>query len=229
MFIDLIFPNICLSCGNKMEKDNRYICKDCKSHLLFSDMDICPVCGSKLTSAKCDVCANSSFLFDEARSIYPMRDEIRNMIHNFKYKDLPKVGLFFAEMAKMYIEKNQVFMDTDFVIPVPLHKVKNRIRGFNQAEIIAKGIAKLMNFTFSNKIVVRKKFTETQTKLSRSERAKNVSNAFGVKNIKKIPNKNFLIVDDVFTTGSTVNSITQSLKQNGASKVYILTAARAQR
>ena len=229
MFLDIVFPNICMSCGNKMDKDDRYICKNCKSHLIFLDTNICPVCGSKLLSDKCDVCAKSSFLFDKARSVYPMSDEIRNMIHNFKYKDLPKVGLFFVEMAGVYLKKNQEFMDTDFVVPVPLHKVKNRIRGFNQAEIIAKGIAKLMNVTFSKNIVLRKKFTETQTKLSRKERAKNVSNAFNIKNKEKLQNKNFIIIDDVFTTGSTVNAITQSLKDNGASKVYILTAARAQK
>ena len=226
--INLLFPPVCLSCNSRIFSKTDSFCKECRKELsMFLDEGICSVCGAKMKGKSCNVCLNSNFLFDKARSVFMINKVVRNLIHNYKYKDLPKIGKLLSTFAVNYIKKNRVFLDTDIVIPVPLHRVKKRIRGFNQAEIIAKEIAKSFNWKNSDKIVLRNKFTETQTKLSKSEREKNVENAFKINHRFNIENKNIMIVDDVFTTGSTVNSISKVLKMHNSGKIYVFTIARA--
>ncbi len=223
---DLIFPRSCYSCGRKIAEG--YLCEECSITLNnYLDKNICQVCGSPLYTNECKVCSHSDFYFDLARSTFLMNDVLRNLIHNFKYRDFPKIGKILAKYAAFYIKKNNLFSDVDFIIPVPLHRVKKRIRGFNQSEIIAKQIAKILGFNFAQNIIKRIKFTQTQTKLTKKERELNVTSAFKITKKHLIKNKNFMIIDDVFTTGSTVNSIAKILKENNADKVYVLTIIRA--
>ena len=222
-FINIVFPKYCLNCHSRLRKTEIVLCTNCADSLKFIEQKVCPKCGSFLfekTSHNCD------FAFDAARSVFQFDETLRNLIHHFKYEEMKKLGEFLGKYAADFLEKEH-FAAADIIAPVPLHKVKKRARGFNQSEILTRHIAKIIDCEHIPELIQRKKFTQTQTKLSRQQREKNVKDAFNVNAKYEVTNRKILLVDDVFTTGSTVNSISKVLKEAGASKIFVLTIARA--
>ncbi|NQT64719.1 MAG: ComF family protein [FCB group bacterium] len=226
IFIGLFFPKICLSCDEHLLENEQYICSSCFNVLEFLE-DICLICGAPKTEEKCRVCQTNEFLFKEARSVFMFNTVVQNLIHEFKYNEITRIAKFFGKLSQEYIEKFQPFDHIDYVVPVPLHKVKKRSRGFNQSEYLTRQIARNMNWKHLPNLIKRKRFTETQTKLNKEQRRKNVSFAFKINSKYIIKGKNILLVDDVFTTGATVNSITAVLKEKQVNKVYVFTIGRA--
>ncbi|HHE38551.1 MAG TPA: ComF family protein [Candidatus Cloacimonetes bacterium] len=226
-FLDLIFPKNCLNCNSGLDQNEDIICRNCESSLVFLSESICKVCGKPLENNICKTCSNTEHFFDKARSVFLFEKTLRNVIHNLKYEEMTKIGKYLGKFASVYLKENNPFENIDFIAPVPLHKVKKRIRGFNQSEYISRKIAADMNWNHIPDLVLRKRFTDSQTRLSRAGRQKNVSNAFLLNKKYDMKNKNILLIDDVFTTGSTVNSISKHLKDNGVNKVFVLTVARA--
>ena len=224
---NLIFPKTCLHCGNNLATNENLICENCVKKLVFRTGEFCPKCSSVLKSNKCEMCEEINYTFDNAFSAFKYSKVVKSLVHSIKYKEYKKVGKFLAIYMTEYWKKYVKIDDVDYVIPVPLHKVKKRMRGYNQAKIIGENFAKLMNFKFDSSLIKRINFTKTQTKLTKLQREKNIKNAFEVSDAKKIQNKKFLIIDDVFTTGSTVNEISDILRNFKADKIYVLTAARA--
>lgn len=225
-FLDLLFPRLCYNCRIKLPYNTNVLCKDCSSDLQFLDK-ICPVCGEILSSADCDKCKNTDFHFDLARSLYNFDPLLQKLIHEFKYNEMTVISKFLAQEAAIYLEQYKPFDKIDYLVPIPLHRVKKRMRGFNQAELLTRNLAPLINCKHTPKLIVRSRFTTTQTKLNRNERKQNVADAFMVNKRYSVKDKAILIMDDVFTTGATTNSISKMLKENGAHKVYVLTIARA--
>ena len=222
--LDLIFPKSCLVCDSHIEKG--VICTSCYSQLLTMTSQVCNICGTHLKDNKCEVCEEETFYFDKAVSIYEYNNILKSLIHNFKYQEFTVISKFFAEE----ISSKSIFLnelDENFeIIPVPMHSVKKRQRGYNQAEVFAKDLSFYTNMKLNSKLTYRNRFTQTQTKLNKSERHQNLKNAFGFR--KKYFNKDkFLVVDDVFTTGSTVNELSKLLIDNGAKEINVLTIARA--
>lgn len=224
-FIELILPDLCLNCNARLDK--KFLCSKCENSLEFLSKDICEFCGKPLEKDKYCQCRNGNFLFDKARSVFVFNDILRNIIHSMKYEESTSIGTYLGNLAAVYLKKFSPFEKIDIVSPVPLHRVKKRIRGYNQSEYISRKIAKEMNWKHLPTLIKRIRFTDTQTRLSAKAREKNVSNAFGLNSGHNINGKNILLIDDVFTTGSTANSITRYLKENGVNKVYVLTVARA--
>ena len=224
--ISLFFPKICLSCDERLLDCEQYLCSNCSKSLSFIE-DFCHICGSPKTTGGCRVCQTNEFLFDKARSVFMFNNVVQNLIHEFKYNEMTRIAKFFGKLSQEYIEKLQPFDHIDYIVPVPLHKVKKRFRGFNQAEYIAREISKNMNWKHLPSLIKRKKFTETQTKLNKEQRRKNVSLAFKINPKYEIKGKNILLVDDVFTTGSTANSIAAALNEKQVNKVFVFTIARA--
>ncbi len=225
-FIGLLFPRICLSCDELLLESEQYLCSSCSNSLKFSE-DFCPICGAPKTEEECSVCKTNEFLFDKARSVFMFNKVVQNMIHEFKYNEMTRIAKFFGTLSQEYIEKYQPFDHIDYIVPVPLHKVKKRTRGFNQAEYITREISRNMNWKHLPNLVRRKRFTETQTKLNKEQRKKNVSFAFRINPKYEIKDKNILLVDDVFTTGATANSIAAALNKKQVNKVYVFTIGRA--
>jgi len=225
--IDLILPKTCLHCQIRIGKDENFICKKCENSLEFLVENICEFCGKPLENEKCKACNNEDFKFDKVRSVFPFNDILRNIIHSLKYEEMTSIGTFLGKFAAVYLKKFTPFERVDIIAPVPLHKVKKRIRGFNQSAYLSRKIAEEMNWDHIPKLVLRKKFTDSQTRLSAAGRQKNVSNAFLLNKKYEVKAKNILLIDDVFTTGSTVNSISKHLKERAANKVFVLTIARA--
>ncbi len=203
------------------------LCEQCLEDLIQMPNNTCTFCNNDtIHSLICEEC-KKEYPFDEVVCAYTFNLPIQRMIHHFKYNEFKKIGAYLgAELAEL-ISSYSFITETDYIIPVPLHKTKRRFRGFNQAEIIAKALSVKLDIPILKNVLSRKKFTQTQTQLKKHEREKNVANAFHVKNIGTIKNKSLLLVDDVLTTGSTMKSIALLLKKNFAKHIYVCTLARA--
>ncbi len=224
--IDLIFPKICFSCDKRLVKNEKVLCNKCENSLEIIT-NVCDICGSILESENCNICQVNDFYFDKARSIYKFNDTVQKLIHELKYNDFKIIAKFFGRKVNNYFEKFSPFSKIDMIVPVPLHRTKKRSRGFNQSELLASAISDQINIKHIPKLLKRTKFTDSQTKLSRSERQNNVAEAFKVNAKFDVKGKNILVVDDVFTTGSTVNSISRLLREQDVGKIFIFTIARA--
>ena len=223
---NLFFPPQCFSCNKRIE-DSAILCEKCSDELVRVKENLCVFCNKDtLGSLICEEC-KKEYPFDEVVCAYSFNLPIQRMIHHFKYNEFKKIGTFLGYKLAEIISTYSFISETDYIIPVPLHKTKKRFRGFNQSEIIAKAISVKLNIPILKNVLTREKFTQTQTRLKKHEREKNVANAFKLENFGTIKNKTLLLVDDVLTTGSTMKSIVLLLKENLAKHIYICTLARA--
>jgi ComF family protein len=162
-----------------------------------------------------------------AFSYYNKGSRIRNLIHNMKYKGIREIGIELGRIYALSLKSSGFTKDIDLIIPVPLHLVKKRTRGFNQSEIISMGIADVTGLPVDTKSLVRTTVSETQTKRSRYERWTNVEGIFHVIDPQAIMNKHVLLVDDVITTGSTIESCSYELLKIEGVKVSVVALAFA--
>ncbi|MCF7794712.1 MAG: ComF family protein [Candidatus Cloacimonetes bacterium] len=223
-FLDLLFPPNCFSCRKRIPEG--IICEECKNDLVWLE-DVCNYCGSILKNGECKVCSKEDFAFDRARSVYGFNKVMQKFIHDLKYDEMIRIADFLGQKAAELLLELKPFSKIDIIAPVPLHSVKKRHRGFNQAEMLARKIASELKIEHNPNLIIRKRFTQTQTKLGRSERQQNVKGAFELNSKYEIKGKTVLVVDDVFTTGSTLNSISLLLKKHKVSQVFAFTLARA--
>lgn len=230
-FLDLIYPSktICYVCGGMLEKDAKYsLCNNCYNNLPFIPEHHCTKCGTLLRMIEdgpiCQQCKNTNYYFDRAISIVKYEKDVKTLIYKLKYSNhtylATTIGCIMADKLK------QEGIEADIIIPVPLYKRKEKERGFNQAILISKYMAEKANISLNTDVLLRIKNTKVMHNLTRRERLENVDGAFEVINREIIANKDVLLVDDIFTTGSTVNSCSKELIDSGAKSVTVLTFAR---
>ncbi len=223
---NFIAPHLCLMCKNSIEdsKDNRsqYICNKC-----FDNLDLAPNCEIIKNELIVNLDKDNLYI-DHAYCLYTIRTtrEFLNVIHSLKYKNKRNIGIEFGSLLWRKI-RMETIIDYDYIIPLPIHIARKRERGYNQSDYICKGIRQSSQLPIERKIIKRYKYTKSQTSLHPEDRKINVSNIFKTINQAKIVNKKILIVDDVLTTGATLNSIAKTLKQSGAEIVDIATILRA--
>ena len=219
--LDFVLPPMCLHCDSPLEDNEKYLCGKCTDSLTLIDNESNP--DLQRINENANVAkAYSLFLFSEGTAI-------QSLIHNLKYGQMRRIGKEYGKKLAVDVLKPEK-ISIDFIIPVPLHISKKRERGYNQSDFICEGISYVLNVPVLLKGLKRKKFTQTQTKLSREERQMNVRDAFVVR--KKytglIKGKNILLVDDVITTGSTTLECARVLKDSGCGDVYVCSIALAE-
>lgn len=231
LVLDFIYPkNIsCILCNKPIKKINTYsLCKDCFKELNFIQ-DGCIKCGKpiiyhsleKLDICGCSYCFNKSFYFDKAISCIEYSDISKSMILGFKYKNKTYMAKYISNIMKEKLDLENIKFD--YITFVPLHKKRMRKRGFNQSEKIAKELGKMIDIPILD-CIYRKSNTNRLYNLNRKERKIELKNAFLVKeNIDYANGKNILLIDDIFTTGSTVNEISKLLKLNNVNKIFVMT------
>lgn len=220
--IDWVYPPHCAGCG---VKGFRW-CTDCQENTERIPAKVCSRCGGKLfgEAEVCPDCKKQPPRFEKAIAWGFHSGPLQNAVHNLKYKrDLP-LGDSFSKSLVDYIEEFD--WKIDIVIPVPLGIDRHQQRGYNQAALLAKPIAYRLSVQYQPKSLVRIRETRSQVGLNRQERKENVAGAFQADNTI-LQGKNILLVDDVMTTGGTVNSAADALKHAGANKVFVITLARA--
>jgi len=166
--------------------------------------------------------------FDMAVSLFKYDFRVRNLIHDFKYRGIKEIGNYFSNIAIEVLKKDYLeFINVDFVVAVPMHKVRQRERSFNQAEYLSKRISKAFDLKDCSSLVKKNFQTEKQVFKDLDKRLKKKSSApiYKVKDKEYFADKTVLVIDDVFTSGATANEFSKILKENGVKKIYVFTIA----
>lgn len=216
---NIFFPIKCGYC-DEITDDGRYVCKKCDLTINSEELkNRCKFCGTKLFTKDrvCPKCAKEKKYYDEFIFFAEYKDVLKDKMLAYKFSDKKYLKNFFAyELAKCLRG-----IEADFITGVPITKKRRKERGYNQTNLIAKELAQLLNIEYLPDILVKIKDTEHQSKLSKWERKFNIKNSFKVTDKYNIDGKNILLIDDIFTTGATVNECSKILKGAGAGRVTV--------
>ncbi len=226
----ILFPSDfhCFCCGSEIFNNNKFcLCDKCFNELVFLDLETtCNKCGTKITGTGnlCENCSNNLFKsFTLSRSVFEYSGQMINVIHKLKFDNKQYLAKNLSLLMRNYFDNHPELQDIDVIIPIPIHEKRLKMRGYNQSELL------LESFIDTGKVcldcVERNVETESQRTKNAKERIENMKNCFSVKNKSIIKNKKILIVDDVFTTGATCNSLAKTLLKAGAKQVKCLTLA----
>ncbi len=230
---DLIFPPRCITCEELLGQHGPLpFCTSCMAGVHFIESPLCPRCGTPFPVAEgedhlCGDCLSTERPYAVARSVGRYEKTLLTAIHRFKYRGKTGIGDLLSGIMADFAEKTWDMKVFSRILPVPLHRRRLRERGFNQAMILARGLSRRFNIPLDFTSLRRNLFTPPQVGLDRKQRLTNVQGAFTVTHPERIDGRRLLLVDDVFTTGSTLNECARVLIQAKAEAVAVLTMARA--
>jgi competence protein ComFC len=220
---DLVFPITCMNCG----REKTFLCERCLYKLEGLKNQLCLVCQKPAPYGRThEKCVSRNTVDGSISALNYKNYEVKQIIATFKYKFIQILSD--SLVSRLVKELNQQGLIDHFqkftLVPVPLHKRRFRWRGFNQSELLTDSLAKVLHINVNKDLIHRVKHAKPQTKLTREERKTNLAQTFAIKNPPR-PGGKFIIVDDVVTTGSTVNEIAKILKRSGASETWAITVA----
>ncbi len=225
--MELLYPKTCCFCGKISVQE---ICDSCKEKVFYIKEPRCKKCGKPIRYEEqeyCHDCQKQSFHYVQGRSLWIHKGAVPWSIYQFKYHNRRIYGKFYAkELYRIYGESIEEW-GIDLIVPVPLHWRRRRKRGYNQAEIVARYLGELTGIPVDKHLVIRKKYTEPQKTLNNKERVKNLKHVFDVRKMT-VRAKNILLIDDIYTTGSTIDAISKVLLEKGNNKVWFLTISIGQ-
>jgi competence protein ComFC len=225
-FLELFFPGVvCPLCGGEVELNTRGLCQGCQANLPKISGAICFVCGRPVSGRECFSCRGETYSFQLNRSWGLYRDRLREGIYRFKYGGRVELGRIFASLMAELVRNDEQFSSVDFVIAVPLHRERLRQRGYNQAELLGKYLARELGLQFSPGVLIRTKNTNPQSGLGKQKRKDNLEGVFKVEKSIMLKNRTVLLVDDIFTTGATACACADVLLRAGCKQVLLVTLA----
>ena len=231
--LDIIFPPLCHGCREGIpDAGELHICPACRDSIHVISSPLCTVCGIPFATTggidhPCGPCRTSRPCFSSARAAVAFDGVPRDLIHRFKYEHKVHLAHPLVLLTREVLSSSVAAAGADLLIPVPLHRRRLRERGFNQAVLLGRPLARAWNIPFSFDTLRRVRWTAPQITLSADERETNVRGAFSVSAPDAVRGKRILLFDDVYTTGSTVAECCRVLRKAGADSVYIVTVARA--
>jgi len=220
VFIDFLFPPYCIFCQATLERAQEFACDHCWASIptIAPDLDYVD-----------EIKKNQKGLtyLSHVNAAWAYTDDVQIIIHQLKYNYHKSLAKKIAAAMKTVLNRFQHFQTIDLFIPVPLHKIRLIKRGYNQSQLICAALSQYTNIPMNDKLLARVRNTRSQTKLDMRQRIKNVNGAFQLKNNAAFVGKNILLIDDVITTGATINACAEQLKLGGAREVYAMGAAKA--
>jgi len=219
--LDLVFPRWCVGCG----REGSFICPDCAAQLPEIEPPLCRRCGYPIAEGShCPECRDWPPHLDSVRSPYRFESVIRTAIHQLKYRNLKALSDELAGLLYRYLIVNPIAVDV--VVAVPIHPQRLRERGYNQCHLLARGLSKITDWPLSENSLIRTNSSESQTKTSDArQRWANVADAFCAQP-DDFREQSVLLIDDVITSGATLNACAAAIKSAGALSVHGLTLAR---
>ena len=220
--INLLFPRVCAACGTLLLESEDTVCTTCRFLLPKTGYENNP--DNPLAQI---FYGQMPFNAVTAEFFFSKTGKVQHLIHGLKYHHCRENGIFLGQEIGKSLLKAPDYQGIDFIIPIPLHPKKEKLRGYNQSHVIAEGIHEITNIPIAEKSLVRSVFTDTQTKKSREERYQNVKDIFELKKPEKLHGKHVLLVDDVLTTGATIMSAGKALLHAEGIKISVATVACA--
>ncbi len=219
-FLDLLWPPFCAICGGRTKSGP--VCERCSAAMTKIGEKFCPECGSPITGDFCS--RHRDAVYPQFLPAFDFGDRVRELIHKLKYSGRRDIGRFFGDIILGLEQADPIWGRIDGLLPVPLHKLRMRDRGYNQSEIIAEPISKATGIPMFSKSIKRVRNTSSQTKLNAKERENNIAGAFMVS--ERLTGKKLAIIDDVITTGATTKELASAIKQAGGEVVCAMCVAR---
>lgn len=226
--LNFIYPEKCPFCGRIVTKETGGICYSCREKLPYINEPYCMKCGKPLsdeTEEYCYDCKKGEHFFESGRSLWVHKMPVSKAIYGFKYHDLRCYGEVFGREMGKELEDFIVHTNAQVIVPIPLHRKRYLDRGYNQAKVLAMAIGKRMGIPVEE-LLIRRKDTDPQKVLNDVERRKNIKGAFAAK--RPISYERVLLIDDIYTTGSTLDEAAKVLKKAGVRSVYFLTISIGQ-
>lgn len=220
--INILYPVKCPICGNVLAKD-RKICKDCERDVKIIGEPKCVKCGKPLWKEEklfCKDCKGRQRQFDKCIAVFEYSGSIRKSIHQFKYENARVYADYYGDMAVKLYGNLLKQWKIDVIVSVPIYKKKQIKRGYNQAQVFGQTVSKYSGIPIDDKLLIRIKETVPQKELANTMRYLNLKDAFAIDRDRIREIKNVLLVDDIFTTGSTMDACSYILKRAGVEKVY---------
>ena len=222
--LDWIYPPTCISCRHLLELNNKpqrylWLCSVCENLFEAIDENTCNICGKPTQYDICESCRSKKFFFDKNTAIYLYDDLIRDLLHSMKFRNKRHIAIGLGRLMAKQIKE---IPPSTVLVPVPMHKKKQSERGFNQSSIIAAGISKAFNIPVEE-ILIRTRDTPPQHGLHPAMRIENVYDAFNINKNHSPQDKHIIVIDDIFTSGSSLNECARVLKENGAAIVESMT------
>jgi ComF family protein len=235
--VSVFFPAPCRLCGSVLDTASRIpICHSCLASIGALRGPCCGRCGRPFASSValeaqdvplCHICRRSLYDFDVARSYGPYNTTMAGAIMLLKYQEVTPLAAWFAELVRETFERNREICLCDVVVPVPAHAARLRERGYNHAEVIAKPLARSLGLPCRSYLLVRSRPRPDKLRLTMRERWRSVRGAYTIRQGLRVDNLRVLLIDDVLTTGATLDACSRALRKAGAAKVVALTVARA--
>ena len=227
MILDLLYPGHCPFSDSLLPYGSGMVCERCLSLLKPICPPVCLKCGKSIEDPEMEYCEDCTKIpkhFARGFPVFSYKEPVKTAIYQFKYENQKRYGVFFADCVADRYGTNLKALAIDGIVPVPLHPKKKRKRGFNQAECIAVHLGKRLKVPVYPNYLKRIVNTNPQKELSDKERMKNIKNAFKM-NQNTIKLKKILLVDDIYTSGATVEAWTEVLTANGVEAVYYTSVA----
>lgn len=220
--IALFYPNTCIICGENLLKEEECSCTLCLYNIPKTD---CFKHKENLVSKL----FWGRVQLENAVALYQFQKEgsVQKLIHELKYEGGKRTGVFLGKQLGYALKESITFSDVDYIIPIPLHPKKEKLRGYNQSKYIAKGIREILGIKINTRSLIRTENTDSQTRKKRFIRWENMMNSFALKKSNKLKNTHILLIDDVVTTGATLEACAQKLLEIEGVKVSIATIAVA--
>lgn len=220
-FVDLIFPRCCEACENALIGNEQIICTACRIALprVKTDSILSDTLKDKFLHMP-EIAGTASFL------LFTKKGKVQKLLHALKYKGRPEVGKELGFMFGQELAEQKLLPDADLIVSVPLHKKRMAKRGYNQSDMLAEGFSLATEIPWSGGVLERTKNTTSQTGKTKSERRENVRNVFAVR--QKLDKAKVILIDDVMTTGATLEACVDALRAGGCETFYIFTIAAAQ-
>jgi ComF family protein len=228
---DLLYPRPCAGCGGRVDAESGFLCWDCRAGFAYINDEYCARCGDPIDGVaghefECSACVSHKPAFERARSAVRHRGGFRGALWSFKYGSACCLTRDFSQILAGCVQAHYGGVAFDAVTCVPLHPRKERDRTYNQSQLLGADLARRLGLSFFAACLCRNRDTSTQTHLSAAARRNNVRGAFEVRAQEWVQGRTLLLVDDVMTTGATVDACARVLKKAGAGPVYVVTLAR---
>ncbi|MCH5254107.1 MAG: ComF family protein [Lachnospiraceae bacterium] len=226
MFLDLLYPRRCPVCDKAVKPFGNLICEECKKKIKYVKAPYCQKCGKELKDKRavfCHDCAHKEHMYDRGMALFAY-PSVADSIYRFKYRGRQEYGAYYGERMASILGDRILSLKPDALVPVPIHSSKKKIRGYNQAEVLAKEVGRRLNIPVETKLIRRIRKTVPMKDLSAQERQNNLKKALKIcRNDVKL--NTIIIVDDIYTTGSTIDAMAKELRKAGVRYIYFVTLA----
>ena len=225
LWLDFIFPGRCAVCDTVLPWGQRELCDTCKKEIKYSSRSVCYKCGKPVKEYEeyCYDCRNKEHYFKQGVALFPY-EYIRPSLYRFKYGGRKEYARFYGrQMAVCFGEKKSLWKP-QALVPIPLHKKKHKKRGFNQAELVARELSRYWKIPVMENLVVRCKNTRPMKEIVGTDRQNNLKKAFklGTNDVKL---NTIIIIDDIYTTGSTIDAVAGECRKAGIENIYFITVS----